>query len=74
MYSEITSILLGHTLLGAILAISALAMAFWLLLAFRSARAAIQNLSSLNQALQATPELSPALQTASPRHTQGRAS
>lgn len=73
MHSEIVATLFGHALLGAVLAISALAMAFWLLLAFRSARTAIQKLSSLNQALQATPALSPELQTASLRQIQGRA-
>ena len=55
MYSEITSALLGHALLGAVLAILALAKAFWILLAFRSARVAIRELSELNQSLQTSP-------------------
>ena len=55
MYSEITSALLGHALLGAVLAILAFATAFWLLLAFRSARVAIRELSELNQSLQTSP-------------------
>ena len=55
MYHEITSALLGHTLLGAVLAILAFATAFWLLLAFRSARVAIRELSELNQSLQTSP-------------------
>lgn len=55
MYYEITSALLGHTLLGAVLAILAFATAFWLLLAFRSARVAIRELSELNQSLQTSP-------------------
>ena len=52
MYHEITSALLGHALLGAVLAILAFATAFGLLLAFRSARLAIRELSELNQSLQ----------------------
>ena len=52
MYHEITSPILGHALLGAVLAILAFATAFWLLLAFRSARLAIRELSELNQSLQ----------------------
>jgi hypothetical protein len=55
MYSEITSPLLGHALLGAVLAVLALAKSFWLLLAFRSARAAIRELTALSQALQIQP-------------------
>ena len=55
MYHEITSALQGHALLGAVLAILAFATAFWLLLAFRSARAAIRTLSKLNQSLQTSP-------------------
>jgi len=74
MYSEFNSPLLGHALLGAVLAIFALAMAFWLLLAFHSARTAIQKLSSLNRVLQATPPLSPELQTASLRQIKARVS
>ena len=55
MYSEITSTLLSHALFGAVLAIFALAVAFWLLLAFRSAHAAIRELSELNRSLQTSP-------------------
>ena len=55
MYYEITSALLGHALLGTVLAILAFATAFWLLLAFRSARVAIRELSELNQSLQTSP-------------------
>ena len=55
MYHEITSALLGHALLGAVLAIMAFATAFWLLLAFRSAHAAIRELSEINQSLQTSP-------------------
>ena len=55
MYHEITWALLGHALLGAVLAILAFATAFWLLLAFRSARVAIRELSELNQSLQTSP-------------------
>jgi hypothetical protein len=55
MYHEITSARLGHALLGAVLAILAFAAAFWLLLAFRSARVAIRELSELNQSLQTSP-------------------
>ena len=55
MYSEITSTRLSNGLLGAVLAILAFATAFWLLLAFRSARAAIRTLSELNQSLQTSP-------------------
>lgn len=55
MYSGITSALLGHTLLGLVLAILAFATAFWLALAFRSARSAIRELSRLNQALHSGP-------------------
>ena len=51
MYSEITSALLGHALLVAVLSILAFTTAFWLLLAFRSAHAAIRELSELNQSL-----------------------
>jgi hypothetical protein len=52
MYHEITSALLGHALLGAVLGIQAFATAFWLLLAFR---AALRELSALNQALRTSP-------------------
>jgi hypothetical protein len=56
MYSEITSTLLSHALFGAVLAIFALAMAFWLFLAFRSARAMARKLASLDWAVQASPK------------------
>lgn len=55
MYSEITSAFLGHALLGAVLAILALATAFWLLLALRSASVAIPKISALNQWRKAAP-------------------
>ena len=55
MYSYIIPTLIGHALLGAVLAVLALATSFWLLLAFRSARAAIRELTALNQALQTQP-------------------
>jgi hypothetical protein len=55
MYSEITSALLGHALLVAVLSILAFTTAFWLLLAFRSARVAIREFSALNQSLQTSP-------------------
>jgi uncharacterized metal-binding protein len=51
MYSEFNSPLLGHALLGAVLAIFALGMAFWLLLAFRSVCAVVWKLSALEGAL-----------------------
>ena len=62
MYHEITSALLGHALLGAVLAILAFATAFWLLLAFRSARVAIRELSELNQSLQTSPRPRPVVE------------
>jgi hypothetical protein len=55
MYSAITSAFLGHTLLGLVFAVLAFATAFWLALAFRSARSAIRELSQLNQALHSSP-------------------
>jgi hypothetical protein len=55
MFHEITSVILGHALLGAVLAILAFAFAFWLAFAFRSARSAIQELSRFNRALQTSP-------------------
>ncbi|MCA3435224.1 MAG: hypothetical protein INF62_17505 [Roseomonas sp.] len=51
MYSEFNSPLLGHALLGAVLAIFSLAMTFWLLLAFRSVCAVVWKLSALGGAL-----------------------
>ncbi|MCA3414326.1 MAG: hypothetical protein INF84_06965 [Roseomonas sp.] len=51
MYSEFNSPLLGHALLGAVLAIFALGMVFWLLLAFRSVCAVVWKLSALEGAL-----------------------
>jgi hypothetical protein len=57
MYSEITSALLGHALLGAVLAIFALGMAFWLLLAFRIACAVVRKRASLDWAVRAIPKL-----------------
>jgi hypothetical protein len=53
MHSEIITTMLGHSLLGSVLAVLGLATAFWLFFAFRSARSAIRELSALNQALQA---------------------
>lgn len=55
MYSEFNSPLLGQALVGVVLAILAFATAFWLLLAFRSAHAAIRELSELDQSLQTSP-------------------
>lgn len=55
MQYELTSIILGHALLGAVLAIFVLATAFWLAYAFRAARMAIRELSALNQTLQTGP-------------------
>jgi hypothetical protein len=57
MYSEITSTLLSHALFGAVLAIFALAMAFWLLLAFRMACAVVRKRATLERALLASPKL-----------------
>ena len=57
MYSEFNSPLLGHALVGAVLAIFALGMAFWLLLAFRSARAMARKFASRDWAVQASPKL-----------------
>jgi hypothetical protein len=56
MYSEITSTLLSHALFGAVLAIFALAMAFWLLLAFRIACAVVRKRATLERALPANPK------------------
>ena len=55
MQYELTSIILGHALIGTLLAIFVLATAFWLAYAFRSARMAIRELSALNQTLQTGP-------------------
>ncbi|MCA3350505.1 MAG: hypothetical protein INF97_07920 [Roseomonas sp.] len=54
MYSEITSPLLGQVLLVAVLAIFALGMAFWLLLAVKIARAVTRKRSTLEGALLAS--------------------
>ena len=54
MYSEITSPLLGQVLLVAVLAIFALGMAFWLLLAIKVARAVTRKRSKLEGALLAS--------------------
>jgi hypothetical protein len=62
MYHEITSALQGHALLGAVLAILAIATAFWLHLAFRSARVAIRELSELNQSLRTSPRPRPVVE------------
>ncbi|MFN9096448.1 MAG: hypothetical protein ACK5WN_19350 [Alphaproteobacteria bacterium] len=51
MYSEFNSPLLGHALLGAVLAMFPLAVTFWLLLAFRSVCAVVWKLSTLEGAL-----------------------
>jgi hypothetical protein len=56
MYSEITSTLLSHALFGAVLAIFALAMAFWLLLAFRIACSVVRKRATLERALPANPK------------------
>jgi len=64
MHSEIVATLLGPSLLGAVLAVLAVATAFWLILAFRSARWAITELSTLNRTLQAS--ASPRLQGRAP--------
>jgi hypothetical protein len=56
MYSEFNSPLLGHALLGAVLAIFALGMAFWLLLAFRIACAVVRKRATLERALLANPK------------------
>jgi hypothetical protein len=54
MYSEITSPLLGQVLLVAVLAIFALGMAFWLLLAVKIACAVTRKRSTLESALLAS--------------------
>ena len=51
MCSKLNSPLLGHALLGAVLAIFSLAMTFWLLLAFRSVCAVVWKLSTLEGAM-----------------------
>jgi hypothetical protein len=56
MYSEFNSPLLGHALVGAVLAIFALGMAFWLLLAFRIACAVVRKRTTLERALPANPK------------------
>jgi hypothetical protein len=57
MYSEFNSPLLGHALVGAVLAIFALGMAFWLLLAFRIACAVVRKRATLERALLVSPKL-----------------
>jgi hypothetical protein len=64
MHSELIATLFGHSLLGATFAVLALATSFWLLLAFRSARLAITELSRLNRTLRAS--ASPRLQGRAP--------
>ena len=70
MYSEFNTALLGHALLGGVVAIFALGMAFWLLLAFRSVCAVVWKLSTLEGALLAgvttKAELAPQLKTCVP--------
>ena len=61
MYSEFTSPLLGHALLGGVLAIFALGMAFWLVLAFRIACAVVRKRAMLERALLVSPKLESAL-------------
>ncbi len=55
MYFDIIPALLGHALLGAVLAVLAIAASFWLFFVLRSASAAIRELSALGQALQTQP-------------------
>ena len=55
MYSEFNSPLLGQALVGVVLAIFALGVAFWLLLAFRIACAATRKRAVLLSALLAMP-------------------
>jgi hypothetical protein len=57
MYSEFNSPLLGQALVGVVLAIFALGMAFWLLLAFRIACAVVRKRATLERALLASPKL-----------------
>jgi hypothetical protein len=59
MRDGIIQILLGHALLGAVLTIFALGMAFWLLLAFRIARTVIQKRTMLEGALLASAKTYP---------------
>ena len=56
MYSEFNSPLLGQALVGVVLAIFALGMAFWLLLAFRIACAVVRKRATLERALLANPK------------------
>ena len=56
MYSEFNSPLLGQALVGAVLAIFALGMAFWLLLAFRIACAVVRKRATLERALLVSPK------------------
>ena len=56
MYSEFNSPLLGQALVGVVLAIFALGMAFWLLLAFRIACAVVRKRATLERALPANPK------------------
>jgi hypothetical protein len=55
MRDGIIQILLGHALLGAVLAIFALGVAFWLLLAFRIACAVTRKRAVLLSAMLAMP-------------------
>jgi hypothetical protein len=55
MFSDILWSFLGHSLLGAVLAIFALGVAFWLLLAFRIAGAVTRKRAVLLSALLAMP-------------------
>jgi hypothetical protein len=57
MYSEFNSPLLGQALVGVVLAIFALGMAFWLLLAFRIACAVLRKRATLERALLVSPKL-----------------
>ena len=57
MYSEFNSPLLGQALVGVVLAIFALGMAFWLLLAFRIACAVVRKRATLERALLVSPKL-----------------
>jgi hypothetical protein len=56
MYSEFNSPLLGQALVGVVLAIFALGMAFWLLLAFRIACAVVRKRATLERALLVSPK------------------
>ncbi|MCA3388969.1 MAG: hypothetical protein INF65_10105 [Roseomonas sp.] len=51
MHTDMISTLFGHSPLGAVLAVFAMATALWLLFAFQSARSAILEVSNINQSL-----------------------